>query len=67
MTSAALFRMGDLSDEHWPQDLHKAEDLKGLTERKRQEIQRRISPAIDKTASLGKQIILTHYQEGCGD
>ena len=42
------------------------EDLKGLTERKRQEIQRRISPAIDKTASLGKQIILTRTKKGVG-
>jgi len=41
-------------------------DLKGLTEKKRQEIQRRISPAIDKTASLGKQIILRRTKKGVG-
>jgi hypothetical protein len=41
-------------------------DLKGLTEKKRQEIQRRISPAIDKTASLGKQIILGRTKKGVG-
>lgn len=42
------------------------EDLKGLTERKRQEIQRRISPAIDKTASLGLDIIKTRTKKGVG-
>jgi hypothetical protein len=41
-------------------------NLKGLTERKRQEIERRISPSIDKTASLGKQIILTRTKKGVG-
>jgi hypothetical protein len=41
-------------------------DLKGLTEKKRQEIQRRISPAIDKTASLGEQIILRRTKKGVG-
>jgi hypothetical protein len=41
-------------------------DLKGLTEKKRQEIQRRISPAIDKTASLGEQIILGRTKKGVG-
>lgn len=44
----------------------KPEDLKGLTERKRQEIFRRVSPAIDKTASLGKQIILSRTKKGVG-
>jgi len=41
-------------------------DLKGLTDRKRQEIQRRISPAIDKTASLGLQIIKGRTKKGVG-
>ena len=41
-------------------------DLKGLTEKKRQEIQRRISPAIDKTASLGLQIIKGRTKKGVG-
>jgi hypothetical protein len=41
-------------------------DLKGLTEKKRQEIQRRISPAIDKTATLGEQIILGRTKKGVG-
>ena len=41
-------------------------NLKGLTERKRQEIERRISPAIDKTASLGLEIILARTKKGVG-
>lgn len=41
-------------------------DIQRLTEDKRRQIESRISPAIDRTASLGKDIILSRTKKGVG-
>lgn len=41
-------------------------DVQRLTEDKRRQIESRISPAIDRTASLGKDIILSRTKKGVG-